>query len=168
MVTLVGHLGGEGKSFLLAPLRKVFGLAHVQATPEPGSFPLLGLERKSVALLDEWTFDAQVLPLTTQLLWFEGKPFPVNRPQNRAEYSGHLLYHGTAPIFVTCKEKDFKPISAQADADRRRGAASESTMLLRRLRTYWLRKPLQVARFPGHVPECAACFARMVLHHARE
>ena len=168
MLTLVGHLGGEGKSFLLAPLRKVFGLAHVRATPEPGSFPLLGLEKKSVALLDEWTFDAQVLPLTTQLLWFEGKPFPVNRPQNRAEYSGHLVYHGTAPIFVTCKEKGFKPISDQAEADRRRGAASDSTMLLRRLRTYWLRKPLQVARFPVHVPECAACFARMVLHHARE
>ena len=125
VLTLVGHLGGEGKNFLLAPLRKVFGLAHAQATPEPGTFPLLGLERKSVALLDEWTVNAQVLPLTTQPLWFEGKPFLVSHPQNLAEHSGLLLCQGSAPIYVTCKEKDFKPISDQAGTDRREGGVGE-------------------------------------------
>ena len=49
---LMGRFGGEGKSFWLSPLRSVYGVEHVQATPQPGNFPLLGLERKKVVLLD--------------------------------------------------------------------------------------------------------------------
>jgi hypothetical protein len=164
VVVLVGRLGGEGKSFLLAPLRRMFGFDLVQHTPQPGSFPLLGIEKKVVAILDEWTFDTAVVPLSTQLLWFEGKPFPVSRPQNRAEYTGHCLYKGTAPIFVTCKETDLGPLWQQAQAATAAGEASEVTMLLRRLRTYWftqrVEKPLQL------IPECATCFAQMILKHS--
>lgn len=162
-VVLMGRYGGEGKSFLFAPLRKVFGESHVQESPQPGSFPLLGLETKKVVLLDEWRFDSSVVPLSTQLLWLEGKPFPVTRPQNR-DYDGHLLYRGTAPIFVTCKERDLGPIMAAADRAVAAGKPSQETMLLRRLRVYTLYQKLLVQ--PGEqVPECSACFASMVLNH---
>jgi hypothetical protein len=164
VLVLVGRLGGEGKSFLLAPLRRLFGFDLVQHTPQPGSFPLLGIEKKTVAILDEWTFDTAVLPLSTQLLWFEGKPFPVSRPQNRAEYMGHCLYKGTAPIFVTCKEADLGPLWQQAQVATATGQASEWTMLLRRLRLYWFTQRL--AAPSKLIPECTACFAKMVFHHA--
>ena len=36
----------------------------------------------SITALDEWTFDAQVLLLTTQLLRFEGKPFLVSASES--------------------------------------------------------------------------------------
>ena len=61
----------------------------------------MGLEDKCVVFLDEWVFSEDVLRLGTQLLWLEGKPFPVVQPQNQAGVVGHILYKGTAPIFIT-------------------------------------------------------------------
>jgi hypothetical protein len=73
------------------------------------------------------------------------------------------LYKGTAPIFVTRKETDLRPLWQQAQAASAAGEASEVTMSLRRLRTYWftqrVEKPLQL------IPECATRFAQMILKH---
>ena len=163
VVVLMGSRGGEGKSFLLAPLKSVYGTDSVQLAPQAGSFPLLGLEKKKVALLDEWMFDTTVVPLATQLLWLEGKPFPIARPQNK-DYTGHLMYQGTAPLFITCKESDLGPILARANMARAQGWSSMDTMLARRLCVYpfWVRLPVR----PGeYVPECAFCFAKMLLQH---
>ncbi|CAK9054506.1 SAM domain-containing protein (Fragment) [Durusdinium trenchii] len=164
VMVLMGRFGGEGKSFLLAPLRPMYGQAHIQATPQRGSFPLLGLESKKVALLDDWCFDESVIPLPTQLLWYEGKPFPLPRPQNSNQYSGHLLYEGSAPIFVTVKEKDLGPLQAQAQVAFTQGIPSEHTMLLRRLRIYRFTRPLPQA--DGHILDCPVCFAQMILRFA--
>ncbi|CAE8655280.1 unnamed protein product [Polarella glacialis] len=162
VLVLMGRFGGEGKSFFLAPLRSIYGQQNVQATPQPGSFPLLNLETKKVVLMDEWAFDSAVVPLPTQLLWYEGKPFPLTRPQNK-EYSGHLLYQGSAPIFVTCKEKDLGPLICKAEAAVRLGEASEHTMLLRRLRVYTLSQKLPVAEVHH---ECGSCFAKMIIQNS--
>ena len=161
VMVLMGRFGGEGKSFLLAPLRSVFGPSHVQATPQRGSFPLLGLEAKKVVLLDDWCFDEAVLALPTQLLWYEGKPFPLPRPQNNSQYNGHLLYEGTAPIFVTVKEKDLGPIITQAQVAFSQGLPSEHTMLLRRLQIFAFTRPLPPIN--RHIDECPCCFAQMIL-----
>ena len=91
-VALMGFQGGEGKSFLFAPLKNVFGAENVQLTPQPGSFPLIDLEKKKIALLDEWSFDEAAAPFSTQLLWLEGKPFPITRPQNK-DYLGAPHVH---------------------------------------------------------------------------
>ena len=107
-------LVARAKSFLLAPLRALYGPGHVQSTPQRGNFPLLGLETKKVVLLDDWCFDDTILPLPTQLLWYEGKPFPLPRPQNSSHYQGHLLYEGTAPIFVTVKGERSWTVSHQS------------------------------------------------------
>ena len=164
VVCLVGRFGGEGKSFLLAPLNIIFGVEHVQVTPQPGNFPLVGLETKRCVVLDEWDFNRQVVPLSTQLLWFEGKAFPITRPQNK-DYHGHVLYQGSAPIFVTCKEKVMAPIVQRAELASIQNQASEDTMLLRRLKLYWLSQKLPLE--PGTVVrECPLCFARMVLHYS--
>ena len=93
-LVLAGKYGGEGKSFLLGPLREIFGADQVQESPQPGNFPLLGLEGKAVALLDDWRFDETVLLMSTQLLWLEGKPLLITRPQNQAGISGHSTYRG--------------------------------------------------------------------------
>jgi hypothetical protein len=161
VLVLMGRLGGEGKSFFYSPLRNVYGLENIQATPQPGNFPLLGLERKKMVLLDEWAFDESVLTLPTQLLWYEGKAFPVTRPQNK-EYSGHLLYKGSAPIFATCKEKDLGPMIAKANHALANGHASAYTMLLRRLRVYTFSQPCQMGK---QIYECPCCFANMVLSY---
>ena len=163
VVVLSGRRGGEGKSFFLGPLRNVFPTDGVMETPQPGSFPLLGLELKKAVLLDEWSFDERVLPLAIQLLWYEGKPLLINRPQNR-DYDGHLVYRGTAPIFVTCKEKELAPIEEQARIAMAAGSPSQHTMLLRRLRIYRFTQ-----KFPethgGYVPACKQCFANVVLQY---
>ena len=163
VIVLMGRFGGEGKSFLLSPLRNVYGPGNIQATPQRGSFPLLGLESKKVVLLDDWCFDEAVLTLPTQLLWYEGKPFPLPRPQNSAQYNGHLLYQGTAPIFVTVKEKDLGPIIAQSQVALAQGVPSEHTMLMRRLKIYSFTKPLP--RSSRHIVECPSCFAKLLLRY---
>ena len=164
VVVLMGKFGGEGKSFLLAPLRKVFGEEYVQERPQKGNFPLLRLENMRVAVLDEWDLDEDTLPLSTQLLWFEGKAFPITRPQNK-DYTGHLLYRGTAPVFVTCKEAALGPIMCKAKACLQAQTACQETMLLRRMRIYSLTVPLCIPE-GQKVTECACCFAKLVCHYA--
>ena len=83
-MVLLGRIGGEGKSFLLAPLRALYGQGQVQSTPQHGNFPFLGLETKKVVLMDDCCGDDSVLPLPTQLLWYEGEPFLLSQPQNTA------------------------------------------------------------------------------------
>ena len=161
-LVLAGKRGGEGKSFLLGPLREVFGAEHVQESPQPGNFPLLGLESKSVVLLDEWRFDENVLLCPTQLLWLEGKPFPIPRPQNQAGSCGHWVYRGTAPIFITTKAETLEKLQALAAWAERTNSSSEHTMLLRRLRIFMLSVPTPVPDGVA-IPDCASCFAAMVL-----
>ena len=162
VLVLAGRYGGEGKSFMLAPLRSIFGPEGVQESPQPGSFPLLGLEEKQVVLLDEWRFDEKVMRMATQLLWYEGKPFPIARPQNQAGQVGHILYQGTAPIFVTTKAGDLEHFRRAADWARRHGQPSEYTMLLRRLKVYTLQVPTPTLG-EATIPDCGTCFARMAM-----
>ena len=63
----------------------------------------MGLECMRVVVMGEWDFGEQVIPLSAQLLWFEGKAFPITRPQNK-DYTGHLLYEEAAPVYIACKE----------------------------------------------------------------
>ena len=44
------------------------------------------------AVLDDWRFGDDILSHNVQLLWFEGKPVVIARPQN--QYTGHLRYCG--------------------------------------------------------------------------
>ena len=166
VLVLAGRYGGEGKSFLLAPLRSIFGADGVQESPSPGSFPLMGLENKRVVLLDEWRFNSQVLRMATQLLWFEGKPIPLARPQNQAGVVGHTLYQGSAPIFITTKARDLERFQQAADWARRNDQSSEFTMLLRRLKVYTLQVPTPTLS-DAVIPDCGVCFARMALQCSR-
>ena len=164
VMTLVGKTGGEGKSFLLAPLRTVFGREFVQESPQRGSFALLGLETKRVAILDEWEFNrTEPIPLSVQLLWFEGKPFLISRPQT--SYIGHLLYQGSAPVFITTKAVHMHPYVEAAEAALAAGSMCEETMLLRRLKLYHFCEKLPLPEGVV-VPTCGACFAQMVLQYA--
>ena len=86
--------------------RAVFGYAYVFANPQKGSFPLLNLEDAKVMFFDEWRFDQSVLPFSTQCLLLDGSPVPVARPQNISGQTGHKLYVGRAPVFVTTKLED--------------------------------------------------------------
>ena len=164
VVTLVGRRGGEGKSFSFSPLKALFGLDGVQMKPEKGGFPLLGLQTKRAAVLDEWRFDATVLGLATQLLWFEGKPLVLSQPQNQCT-SGHLIYAGTAPIFITTKEQYLDGLVQEAQAAEARDGACEASMLLRRLNLFKFTVKLPI---PAglKVPDCAACFAQTVVRIA--
>ena len=164
VLVLAGRYGGEGKSFLLAPLRGIFGHDYVQESPQRGNFPLLGIEDKRIALLDDWRFNDDVIAMSTQLLWFEGKPVPVARPQNQSSYVGHLLYRGSAPIFVTTKEADLRRIAAAAEAARMAGRPCEETMLLRRLSVHIFATAVPAPGFAA-IPECPACFASLVARH---
>ena len=82
LVTFAGRHGTEGKSFLLDAIKVVFGEDYVFTTPSKGSFPLLGLEKARVVVLDDWRFNELIISYNLQLLWFEGRPIIVARPQN--------------------------------------------------------------------------------------
>ena len=157
--TLAGRFGGEGKSFLFAPLRALYGVDHVQERPAGGRFCMLGIDSKKVALLDEWNFLDEDLPMPMQLLWLEGKPVPVQRPQS--QHVGHALYRGTAPIFVTTPEDALAGLSTQS-AEQPRGHAG---MLLRRLKIFYYTVPVPKPPPPRVVP-CPRCFACLVTTEA--
>ena len=166
VVVLMGRKGGEGKSFLLSPMHGIFGAEYTQASPQQGSFPLLGLETKRLAVMEDWDFSTHVLPFSTQLLWYEGKAFPITRPQNK-DYTGHLLYQGSAPIFITCKEKILGPVLQWANFAQANGHVSQETMLARRLKVFAFTQKLPMMQ-GAQIPACGACFSNMLQHHAAQ
>ena len=159
VVTLAGRFGGEGKSLLFSAVRPLFGKEHVQERPGGGQFCLHGLEKAKVAVLDEWMFIDEDLPLSIQLLWLEGKRVPVTMPQN--QHVGHKLYEGSAPMFVTCPETALAGLSAES-SQRPQGQAG---MLLRRLKIYTFTVPIPKPPLPKVVP-CARCFSTLVTSEA--
>ena len=154
--TLVCHAGlhgNEGKSFLYEPLTLVFGEDNVFVLTSKTAFPLLNLERAKLALLDDWRFNEDIVSYPLQLLWFEGKPVVIARPQN--QYSGHLKYTRNDPVFITTLESDITSLKhkklAQGDVD----------MMLRRLKIFRFHHQVQ----PRAVPACAYCFACLLLRN---
>ena len=164
VMVLVGRRGGEGKSFLYSPLMAIFGTEFVQSTMQKGNFPLMDIFDKRIALLDEWRFDDSVLDMSTQLLWFEGKPLTITLPQNQGTV-GHRTYKGTAPIFITTKEEYLRELVLSAQLAEARDEASEATMLLRRLTLINFSSKLAIPK-GVHIPPCGACFSKEVLRHA--
>ena len=152
VVTFAGSAGGEGKSFILKGLTAVFGSDGVFFTPQHHSFPFLGLDTARVAFLDDFRFLSSVVPVATQCLWFDGSAVPVAKPQNQPGSSGHDVYHGAAPIFITTKAQDIDALNEAGDGD--------ASMILRRLKVFHFRA--RVTPPAGHVPECACCFARLI------
>jgi hypothetical protein len=163
VIVLAGRHGGEGKSVFFKTLFSVFaGDGLVFPTPEKGNFPLLGLESAKVAFLDEWRFDPFIVSYATQCLWFDGSAVPIARPQNVAGSSGHMLYKGTAPIFITTKLADLEWLEKAGAVDPSTGVPNnaDASMVLRRLKVY--RFTVRVQKPSGTFPFCARCFATLV------
>ena len=159
VVVLLGRFGGEGKSLFFAPLRPLYGAHHVQERPPGGLFSLLGIETKKIAILDEWMFGDEDLPLPMQLLWLEGKPVPLCLPQN--QHAGHASYRGTAPVFVTAPEEALAALSASAGQQ----VSGTASMLMRRLKIFMYTVPIPKPPAPPLVP-CPRCFATLVTTEA--
>ena len=164
VVCLAGLQGGEGKSLIFYPFPAVFGESLVHHHVAAGTFPLLDLEGKKVVVLDEWNFRSATLPMGTQLLWFEGKPVPVTRPQDH--FVGHAVYKGSAPIFITTPLTRMEKLMQEAADAVRMGSSCEATMMLRRLKVY--RFSQKVSKPTKQIPQCAACFASWVLEGEAE
>ena len=166
VVVLAGRAGGEGKSIFLKPLCSVFGDEGTFMTPSPGNFPLLGIQGRKVAFLDEWRFNESILPYATQCLWYDGSAVPVARPQNQPGVTVHLTYRGTAPVFVTTKLADVEDLRDAARVDPRTGkpASAEASMLCRRLKVYEL--TAKIGPPSDKIEHCARCFAQLVLTQA--
>ena len=94
---------GAGRSLFFSPSVAAYGVDMVQTTPRKSNYPFLGLDVKRLIVLDAWRVDESVLGMSTQLLWLEGKPIVIAMPQDQG-VSGHHVYLGTAPIFITTEE----------------------------------------------------------------
>ena len=155
VVTHVGVSGTEGKSFLFKPLHGVFGDEHLFIAPAKGNFPLMGppsLDKARAALLDDWRFNEDILSYNLQLLWYEGAPLVIARPQN--EHSGHLRYAKDDPVFITTLEADL--LSAKKNVK-----DGDVSMMLKRLRVFRFVTPL--ANVDDTLVACPHCFAKFLL-----
>lgn len=162
VIVLGGLHGGEGKSLLLSPIPAVLGEEYVLQGLASGAFPMMDLPSKKAVILNEWKFNNALISLGAQLLWFEGKAVPITKPQNDRETgSGHCLYRGSAPIFITSPLETLQPLIDQAEADRQNGRPSQLTMLMRRLHIYHFRMPCQPPR--RQLDPCPSCFANFVM-----
>lgn len=62
--TLVCHAGlegNEGKSFLFGPSPRFFGEDNVFSVSAKTAFPLMGLEKCRLTLLDDWRFNENII-----------------------------------------------------------------------------------------------------------
>lgn len=152
LVCHAGLHGNEGKSFMFGPLPLVFGDDNVFALTSKSGFPLLNLERSKLTLLDDWRFNEDLIGYPLQLLWFEGKPFVIVRPQNH--HTGHLKYTKNDPVFITTLESDITSL------ERKKIAKGDIDMMLRRLKIFRFHHQLTE---PAEIPACAHCFACLLL-----
>jgi hypothetical protein len=152
LVCHAGHLGNEGKSFLFAGLEAVYGEDAVFTAPPKGAFPMLGLERCRLVLLDDWRFNEDIIGYPLQLLWFEGKPIVIARPQN--QFSGHLRYSKDDPIFITTLLSDITKVKGK------RVEGGDIAMMVKRLAVFEFKHQLEA---PSKVPACASCFSKLLL-----
>ena len=106
--------------------------------------------------------DLGVVYFGTQCIWFDGSTVPIARPQHVPGASGHFLYSGSAPIFVTGKLEDVDALEklSALDPNTGRPASAEASMLHRRLRVYPFSK--RIPKPPKTVP-CPHCFAEILL-----
>ena len=160
---MAGARGGEGKSFFFKPLEPFFGSENVFESPEPGTFPLLGLPGKKVAFLDDWRFNQSVLTFATQCRWYDGSTVSVPRPQTQAGIAGHVSYRGTAPLFVTTKLDDIKRLErlSEIDPETDEPEDTNASMCLRRLKVYKFKK--RIVKPTGEIKFCPQRFAEFVL-----
>ena len=167
VIVLAGNVGGEGKSMFLKPLFKIFSSkGSVFTSPKRGGFPLLGLPEAKVAFLDEYRFDPNVIDYATMCSWFDGSAVTISRPQNVSGATGHDLYRGSAPIFLTTKLSDLQWLEERGCIDPATGGPydAEASMVYRRLKVH---------RFMTRMPKprqfsfCGHCFAQLVTSQSR-
>lgn len=94
-----GRLEGWKKSVVVW---KRYVLRVFLAPPSTSAFPLMGLEKARMALLDDWRFNEDVILNSLQLLCFKVAHFSTSRPQN--QFSGDLKCcpWGTIAPFDCC------------------------------------------------------------------
>ena len=156
LVCHAGRSGNKGKSFLLQPLEEIYGEDAVFSAPPKGGFPLLNLERCRLALLDDWRFNEDIISYNLQLLWFEGKPIVIARPQN--QFTGHLKYTKDDPIFITTLGSDIVNLKGK------KIQGGDVEVMLRRLVVFDFTHQLE---HPVKVPACPCCFARLLLERSQ-
>lgn len=109
------------------------------------------------AVLDDWRFGDDILSHNVQLLWFEGKPVVIARPQN--QYTGHLRYCGDEPVFISTLEADlYRVRNGQLQGD--------IEMMLKRLKLFRFHAPLENP--DTSIKACPQCFSRFLLGQRRE
>ena len=166
VLVLAGRQGGEGKSMTLKPFFKVFRLpGQVFPTPTHEKFPLQGLEASKVVFFDEFRFNPRIMPYSLMCLLFDGSAVPIARPQNVAGATGHFLYKGSSPIFMTTKLDALESLEAAGRPDPLTGipASADASMVLRRLKVYKFER--RIPRPEQKFSYCACCFARFLHQH---
>jgi len=154
LVCHAGLVGNEGKRWFWRPLNMIFEGEGVFVAPPKGGFPFMGLERARLTWLDDWRFNEDIISYALQLLWFEGAPFVIARPQNT--FTGHLRYARDDPVFITTLEEDITALKGkrflkQGDID----------MMLKRLRIFRFFRQVSIPK--KLIKGCPRCFARLVL-----
>ena len=154
LICHAGLEGNEGKSFLLKPLLLIFGEEGVFVAPPKSAFPLIGLEKARLALLDDWRFNEDIVPYAVQLLWFEGAPFVIARPQN--VYTGHLRYSKEDPVFLTTLLEDLTSLKGKRFLKK-----GDVDMMLKRLLVFKFTKKISIPKTVA--AGCPCCFAKFLL-----
>ena len=111
----------------------------------------MGLDQSRVILLDDWRLEESVLSYNVQLLWFEGKPVIIARPQN--QYTGHLRHSGDEPIFITTLEADLLKVPSGL-------LPGDVAMMKKRLWPF--RFGATLVNSDGTIKLCGRCFAKLL------
>ena len=93
------------------------------------------------------------------------KGVPITRPQNVPGKTGHVLYRGSAPVFITGKLSDVERLDEAAAVNAVAGQPNdaEASMIRRRLKVYPFRT--RIPKPEPKVPFCGSCFAELVCQY---
>jgi hypothetical protein len=143
-----------GKSFLVRPLAKIFKTFIRRGQNE--TFPMQGLHRTEVCVLQDVRYESFGLPWDDWLTWGEGEDIMVRLP--RSHFAEGKMYTGKAPLFATMADLFSYPMSEARQTGR--SIERENYQFKERWAIVPFRHPIpEEERNPTLVP-CEKCSAQ--------
>lgn len=144
-----------GKTFILLPLTVIY---RCFSNPATATFAWMGVENAEIIFLNDFRWNAQIIPWHDLLLLLEGGL--VHFPAPKTHYPKDLAFDIDTPVFATSKHSLIYITGGAIDE-------TETEMMAVRWKQFVFQNPIPV-NDQRQMPACGHCFSQFVLDNVNE
>ena len=143
-----------GKTFIILPITIIF---NAFSNPATNTFAWVGAEKAEVIFLNDFRWQAQLIPWHDLLLLLEGGL--VHLPAPKTHFAHDLTLDGITPVFATSKHAIMFVKGGAVDE-------RETEMMAVRWKEFSFRSQIPATE-QQHVPPCGHCFAKFIIDNSK-